>query len=452
MGSDHINTRQTQVIQLIRRIRKLYRYLAISIGSNIGLMALIVYLGADRYFDPYTSLTTHRIENKHLGANSNVDSDRTNREVVEQLQKLTYGQLMMRLRDTQGVEDGYTQRDLALAVLVSMHGLDLERALPNQRLDFRLFSIGTTGQKIPLFPGLSDREYQQVLEFVQRERWPLTNKGLFYLMRAQRAKNWDPSLVETFCNTEEFLACKALFSSGGVPSINLGVASNSSVVQEPNRLIEMVLSGSWETLQTYSQLQRLQSDFSSQRRQSLLLEYIDQKVPIAAELMIEYEQAFALKRATDDQVVAILGLLPSNATGENYAKELLLSPRSNLVWKRAAAFLYSAAGESVPEPYEHVKTIARFIPAERLDQLRKESQSVAASIPSEQEVAATIKKIAPIKPPVAKKERIYIVQPGDNLWKIGRRHGVWPEVIQEYNGLADNRLQVGQELRIPINS
>jgi LysM repeat protein len=47
-------------------------------------------------------------------------------------------------------------------------------------------------------------------------------------------------------------------------------------------------------------------------------------------------------------------------------------------------------------------------------------------------------------------EVIHIVQPGENLYRIGLQYGLSWVVIAEYNGIADpNAIIVGQEIRIP---
>jgi LysM repeat protein len=48
-------------------------------------------------------------------------------------------------------------------------------------------------------------------------------------------------------------------------------------------------------------------------------------------------------------------------------------------------------------------------------------------------------------------EVIHIVQPGENLYRIGLRYGVTPEALAAHNGLSNmHRIYVGQELQIPL--
>lgn len=52
--------------------------------------------------------------------------------------------------------------------------------------------------------------------------------------------------------------------------------------------------------------------------------------------------------------------------------------------------------------------------------------------------------------PPATEERVHVVQPGENLYRIGLQYGFTVEELAAYNNLANpNRLEVGQEIRIP---
>lgn len=47
-------------------------------------------------------------------------------------------------------------------------------------------------------------------------------------------------------------------------------------------------------------------------------------------------------------------------------------------------------------------------------------------------------------------ERIHVVQPGENLYRIGLQYGISWVVLRDYNNLPNgNRIYVGQEIRIP---
>lgn len=46
----------------------------------------------------------------------------------------------------------------------------------------------------------------------------------------------------------------------------------------------------------------------------------------------------------------------------------------------------------------------------------------------------------------------YLVQPGDTLWSISRRYGVAVDAIKKLNGLTSDVIQIGQTLKIPVDS
>ena len=46
----------------------------------------------------------------------------------------------------------------------------------------------------------------------------------------------------------------------------------------------------------------------------------------------------------------------------------------------------------------------------------------------------------------------YTVKSGDNLYSIGRKYGVSPQELMNYNNLTSNLLSIGQTLKIPTSS
>ncbi len=56
----------------------------------------------------------------------------------------------------------------------------------------------------------------------------------------------------------------------------------------------------------------------------------------------------------------------------------------------------------------------------------------------------------PAASPTAAGERIHVVQPGENLYRIGLQYGLSWVAIAEYNGITNpDAISAGQELRIP---
>ena len=145
----------------------------------------------------------------------------TNADVVRLLKVLTFEQLITRLTNTQLVENGFTQRDLALASLVTFHHLDLSRALlghpqPTQQRKIQ-FGTNTHGEPVEaiVYPGLTEQQFQAIIQFAHTERWPMTSQGLFIRLRKQGGEH-DPSLADAFFLTSEFLAVEILFNRAEV--------------------------------------------------------------------------------------------------------------------------------------------------------------------------------------------------------------------------------------------
>lgn len=58
--------------------------------------------------------------------------------------------------------------------------------------------------------------------------------------------------------------------------------------------------------------------------------------------------------------------------------------------------------------------------------------------------------LVPPTPPALAQSIIHIVQPGENLFRIGLRYGVSWQAIMQANGLTSTTIYVGQQLVIPI--
>lgn len=69
--------------------------------------------------------------------------------------------------------------------------------------------------------------------------------------------------------------------------------------------------------------------------------------------------------------------------------------------------------------------------------------------PSASGTAATGTKDAPAPAPVIAGEGTYVVQPGDNLTVIARRHGTTVSALRQVNDLTGDRIVVGQTLKLP---
>lgn len=461
------------------QIRKLTMALMFSVALNIILVMLFFYWTIKETIPtPYFELKPANKEEQQLP----LAMDHSNSDVIRYLRLLPMERLIARLKQTQLIENGYTLRDLTLACLVDVHHFDLERALkgyaqPDQKRNL-IYGKRRNGRdaELTIYAGLSDKQFQAIIDFATTERWPLTSQGLFLALRKQKADS--PSLADAFFMTPEFLSVEMLFGRAEVPV-------------EKKELLQMIIQGDWAMLSTFVEQQRVHQDLSAARRQRFLLDYIQHQSPTAALLMLKTDQDVAVRKLDDYQVIGILRLLENKSPeGEKFAIALLTSPRSDGVWKAAAQRLYAYAGEPMPEKYHHHAALSRFVSnaAVMIISDAPISNSVSAPLPSTKKLFVSsppsvvqnsktlsmaprvkstsspppspknrmsVHNILPpamrtqVQPRSAHRERFYVVQEGDSLWKIAKRFNVDVEQIKANNRLDSDFLKPGRPLVIP---
>lgn len=459
----------------LEQVRRLTIALIISGAGNVTLLAFLVYWTLhERPPIPYFELKPANYQEQQ----SPLAIDHSNSEVIRYFKKMPLEWLIARLKNTQLVENGYTQRDLALASLTAFHHFDLTKALsglpaPSQKrsLVYGKFRDGTPAE-MTVYPGLSDKYFDQIVEFAAREKWPLTSQGLFLALRKNQLQ--DPSLIDAFIMTPEFLMVEMLFARATSPV-------------EKKELLEVLMQGDWTLVHTFADQQRAFQDFSPARRQRFLLDYINKDSAAAAFLILKTEGNFAAQKLDDAQVMHMLKLLETKSPeAQQFASTLLTSPRSDEVWKMAASRLYEYAGESLPENLPHQTALTRFVPANTVIEAAEPQAQVVATVappivpPAPKPVAkpqkpqtlanapakkATPKAEAPkpvkvaantpkqvSKPVLPAKENRYIVQEGDTLWKISQRYKIDMRVLKTHNKLESDRLKPGTTLRIPAST
>lgn len=484
---------------LIKRIRHLSLALIISGALNIGVLSLLLYwVLRERPPTPYCELKPASYAEQQIP----LADQRGCSELLTQLSQLSFNELVNRLSNTRLIEDGYAERDFALACLTTFHHFDIQRGLPKnmQPLQMRLFSWKPKAQMPPVtlavYPDLQQPHYDALIQFAKTERWPLTSEGLFLLLQKQKEKNeLNENLMETFVLTPEFWTAELLFNRSGqhLPKLEI---------------LTVLLEGNWTLLKQFVDQQRLLQDSSDARRQKFLLDYLKAGSRTATLLLLKTEYEFSVKKLDDQQVVAILQLMPADLPeSESFAKDMLASPRSTNVWKQASQWLYMKAGEPVPGEWDYQQALVRFVPEisdkvarQKLDDpllskppmkspssmTVKGSPIQAVSSPKTAAMAApkpfkvpppkaaaenkisqkimadaaestkeailkqqASKKSAKPIPTPAPKYQTYIVQEGDSLWKIARRFGIKIEDIRTLNEMKSDTLKAGATIKIP---
>lgn len=401
----------------VRRNKWLTQVLIISGTLNIGLIATFAYFVLKE--------KQERLAIELKPAPKEISSPVTNSQFLRSYSLLPYQELLLRLENKDFIEEGLTKRDLSLACLVAFHHFNLDKALGGLILQRRAIPFtNSEGQEtidIPVFPGLADYQFQAIIQYAKTEKWPLTSQGLFYELK-RSSSAYDPTLLDAFYLTPEYYAIYTLLTKTGI-----------AISRE--QTIELLCQGEWKSLSHLTHEQRASLDLTPDRRRLLLLDYLDSHSVLAAKILLDADLDFISKRLDDAQILTILDLYPDkNSTVENLAKELLSSPRTDTVRKRAASILFALVGEPLPEPYNHQIALQRFLP-----QLA----------PKPIEAAVPLKTPIPASPPVKPKKKLHTVEPGDSLWKIARKYRVSIEEIMRVNHMETEKLRLGKQLEIP---
>jgi hypothetical protein len=386
----------TTVPQL-QQVRRLTVYLIASGSLNIILLVTLLYSMVGGGF----LLSSHNMAARiYQVRDTAIADDRTNAEVLRALAFMLPEQLVARLTDAQLVEDGFSQRDLALGCLVSLHHLDLVKALRGSRMPSERFLDVETGAnppviRISVYPGLSDSQYSQVVSFVNTERWPLTSEGLFLALKQPKLRQ-DPSLAEAFFLTPEFLTLQRLFA-------------RTETLIDRTEILDLLLQGDWNILSNCYITALEGSESSVTLRRRLLVTYILSGSKMATYLMLKSDGIFAAKKLDDPTILAMLKTMDTvTPEVEAFVAELVRSPRSDPVLEHAHKLCCTALVAAVTQIEE--------------------------------------KQVQSVKP---RSERVYVVQRGDSLWKISRQHKVDVTALRAYNGLQSDLLKPGATLRIP---
>ncbi len=382
-------------------ITKKFRLLAIALifsgALNIGFLAAFAYFMLK---DATPSLAIARPHKKGPEIS-------TNGQLVGTMSHLTFRELVSFLTNRELIEEGYTKRDLAVASLVAFHHFNLEKALAAPPAQVRVLSL-PGDQKIEIFPGLTEDQFQAIIRFAYQEKWPLTAKGLFCLLQKWETPR-DESLEQAFMLTPEFYAVQLLFQKTEAP-------------QEPSLLLSLLSEGNWDLLDQFAHDQAQTLDFSNDQRRRFLLSYLSLHSSTAAQLLLRTDFLYALKRLEDRGILDLLTLLKRQSEeGTRFCLELLRSSRSDAIWQAAALTLYTYAGEMPTAPIDPKAVLARFAPT-------------PAAAPSPE----------PIVP-----GRFHVVKDGESLWKISRQYKVKVDDLVKLNGLEKDSLFPGMTLKLP---
>ncbi len=351
------------------------------------------------------------------------ESSLSNLTALNSMSKLTFRELVSLLTNRDLVEEGYAKRDLALAALVTFRHFNLEKALGGVPVQKRL--VSTISGPVELYPGLGEEQFEAIIRFAYREKWPLKSRGLFELLQKLPMPR-EESLCQAFSMTSEFAALQLLFQRTEAP-------------QESSTLLSLATEGTWDLLDGFAKEQAQLLDLSLEKRRRFLLSCLAHRSKTAARLLLKTDFEFAFKRLDDAGICDMLALLNENSDeARKFCSALLASPRSDLVRKAAALRLYRFVGEAEPPVIDVQTATAKFCPD------LKEKDLVPAPV-----VVAPKPTLGAPVPGSAKAICYHTVAEGDTLWKIARQYKVKVEDLVQINGIEGGKLYPGMTLQVP---
>ncbi|MBS0656211.1 MAG: LysM peptidoglycan-binding domain-containing protein [Verrucomicrobia bacterium] len=175
---------------------------------------------------------------------------------AENLKAKSFAEVCNSLSDTTAVSDGYTRRDIALAVLTSLHHFNIEKALqgytPRQKVQ-----LTASSQPVTIFAGLLDEHYSLIADFVREEKWPFTSEGLYLRLRKTTGYDQDPSLRLAFCQTEEY------------HRLSLLLTRDADIKEE--QILPLILEVDWSFIAQASKPRKLTLEESREVKRCFLL-------------------------------------------------------------------------------------------------------------------------------------------------------------------------------------
>lgn len=308
----------------------------------------------------------------------------------------SFEDLLLSLGRSERLPSGYQEREVALAYLVGHHDFDLSRAL------LGLSQVEPNGQfgGLPIYSGLHEEQWKAIEAFAKSERWPISSVGLFQRLRLAE-KPYDPSLMNAFFLTHEFLVVETLFNRCEYPL-------------EKAKLLEIMRVGSWGWLEAFAQGLSISKGSLGLKRRQFLVHYAQLGAPVAAKALIVLDSEYLIKDVDSENLKVILKALPNkpSARVEEFLNRLLKAGTHSSLTGLVEKMLREVAPPS--------------------------GEAFAAYVQEVPDLA--------VKP---RRKRTYVVRQGDSLWKIAKRFNAEVAEIKRINELDSDLLQPGRELEIP---
>lgn len=302
--------------------------LILSLALNLGLMVALAVKGRS----PGRALSSRLAPKREL----------TNEGIIQFYLGLEMSDLIFELNQKGAAEEGVSCADIALGVLVTFHDFDLKRVLGNSLPEERtlIFTDSKTKkqQTLAVYPFLSSAQKEALFRFATSERWPLSSRGLFRALK--KSKNAPASLKQAFYCTPEFQKLASLIPAA-----------------KP-LILAALIESEW--------LDYVRLRFAIEREgleKTLFEQAKKNRGGHTIELFLSTSFEYALKKLSDDEVVDLLRHIRlSSKAASLFAKQLLLSPRSERVYYLSAALLSKIYNKPLIEPFNRYRAVEVFFP------------------------------------------------------------------------------------------
>jgi LysM repeat protein len=402
------------------RLWRQVRFLTFSLIASGAFNIVMAVLMISSYLTEPPPVTTFRY--KPISLEKKYEKSISVAEQLEEYRKLSFGELCDLLNDTAYLADGYTRRDVALSTLVTFHHLNIDAVIPAEHHEARTLRL-TDGEEVELYPSSNEALFSALNAYIHEESWPYTSEGMLSLLQKPGWNN-DDTLKEAFYLSSEFSLIELLFRRDETPLSR-------------EEILALLIEGKWEEIHSFTEEQSYDLDISPLARIHFLETFLPHGSKRAAKLIVERDPFLAADELTNDSMMQLVSLLDERSdASEMFLFEIIMSPRSETIWQQAAQHLYTWEGEEVPEPYDHMIVVQRFIPRNILE------ESIVIVTEDEEENDDTAKE-------EEEEDKGYTVIDGDSLWKIAKKHGITTQALRDANDISNDVLKTGTVLHIP---
>jgi hypothetical protein len=326
----------------LKKIKILYQVLLVSLSLNVGLILAFTYKGVKNGV-------------KKLHASESVTVNQPSKlAVIQSFFELSFDELVAQLSSKEHIEDGFTYRDIALSCLIHYHDFAIDRVYLSNSVEKRDLilckeSLSET-VKVPLLLGLTNDVFQSIINFIKTERYPVTLKGLVFLLKDIKNRAKFSEIARLIYIQEPFCALYATLK-------------NLEVKLKKDELLQLIVSGPFELFEGFSEGVYSAKSNTLELCRKYLLSYLEKNSICAARLLLKLDADYCVHQLDQEQIIKFIHLCNEpNLEVVLILKRILCSMRATHVHEAAARKLYAFCGIKFKEPYEHKEALKYFLP------------------------------------------------------------------------------------------